>query len=222
MYTFRKYKPIAQVSSKYVAYKRLNIFKYNPLVTTVHVLLLHTDTVDHSARSLLKCCAHHLAKRYLDSNFIICHTWLKSAKFVCRFSAVHLFLFDIDSNQWLSGLSPEVADKYVSSLLNIACKADSNLYSSIVSINFLYVRITVHDGFSDPLGWDADKNPPSSLVCLKNCSAQSFIDSLGEKPPRKDRAVLIDSLSSLLLHQSPAAVCRMIHTLGASNKGSYK
>ena len=142
-----------------------------------------------------------------------CHTWLN---FVCRFSAVHLFLFDIDSSQWLSGLPQEVADKCVSSLSTTNYCIHRQIQISCFNQLLVY-RITVHDGFSDPLGWDADKNSSSqTLVYLKNCSTQSLIDSLGEKPPLKeDRAVVVDSLSSLLLQQSPAAVCRMIHALGA-------
>ena len=133
---------------------------------------------------------------------------------------MHLFLFDIDSSQWLSGLPQEVADKCVSSLstTNYCIHGQIQIFIHSCFNQLLVYRITVHDGFSDPLGWDADRNSSSqTLFCLKNCSAQSLIDSLGEKPPplREDRAVVVDSLSSLLLQQSPAAVCRMIHALGA-------
>lgn len=130
---------------------------------------------------------------------------------MCRFSAVHLFLFDVDSHHWLSGLPQEVTEKCVSSLTT--CKIDS----SCCNKHFLIIsRITVHDGFSDPLGWDTNKTP-SPLIHLNNCSAQSLIDRLGDKPLRDDRAVVIDSLSPLLLHQSPAVVCRMIHAVGELN-----
>ena len=128
---------------------------------------------------------------------------------------MHLFLFDIDSHRWLSGLPQEVTDKCVSNLT--ACNLSQIQVSIVVLMKPLLndTRITVHDGFSDPLGWDTNTTPPS-LVHLNNCSAQSFIDSLGEKPQRDYRAVVLDSLSSLLLHQSPAAVCRMVHALGES------
>ena len=107
-----------------------------------------------------------------------------------------------------------MTDKCVGSL--IAC---SNFYSCSNKHIPITTRITVHDGFSDPLGWDTNKNP-SSLIHLDNCSAQSLIDRLGEKPSREDRAVIVDSLSPFLLHQSPVAVCRMIHALSKLNTGS--
>lgn len=131
---------------------------------------------------------------------------------------MHLFLFDIDSHQWLSGLPQEVTDKCVSSL------TARNLSQIQISIPVLMkcllndTRITVHDGFSDPLGWDTNTTA-TSLFHLNDSSAQPLINSLGEKSPKQDRAVVLDSLSSLLLYQSPAAVCRMIHTLGESATG---
>ena len=56
----------------------------------------------------------------------------------------------------------------------------------------------------------------SSQVRLDLRSSQSFVDSLSETSQRENCAVVIDSLSSLLLHQCTAAVCRTIRALSKS------
>ena len=139
----------------------------------------------------------------------------------------------MDLQRWSLGMPQEVMEKCVSKAKSLGSVFPPSLSPSLPPSSLLFInslgcilhgivifipvhfttRVVVHDGFSDPLGWNTSVKNQSSQFHLHDCTAQSFIASLGDKSQREDRAVVVDSISSLLLHQSATAICRIIHTL---------
>lgn len=73
-----------------------------------------------------------------------------------------------------------------------------------------HCRLRQHDEFSDPHGWSSDSGS-SGLV--GECSYARCVEVCGCEGVEGVTAVVLDSLSSLLLHHRTAVVCRLLHTL---------
>ena len=73
----------------------------------------------------------------------------------------------------------------------------------------LYSRLTIHDCFTDHLGWRNGSGPAP----LHEATPTSFFSSMGEATP-PDCPVIIDSLSTLLEFHPTSHVCRLLHQIG--------
>ena len=74
------------------------------------------------------------------------------------------------------------------------------------------IRLTVHDCFTDHLGWRTGSGPAP----LHQATPTSFTAAVGEATPTKwsDCVVVIDSVSTLIDFHSLSHVCHLLHQLG--------
>lgn len=82
--------------------------------------------------------------------------------------------------------------------------------------NFVTFRLTCHRIFEDPAGWMLGDSPPHSLT--SNLSYKTDLFSYFKKfnaiqKIASNYAVIVDSLSLLLLYNSIGRVCRMLQNL---------
>jgi hypothetical protein len=76
-----------------------------------------------------------------------------------------------------------------------------------------YSRLTIHDCFTDHLGWRNGSGPAP----LHEATPTSFITSMGEATT-PDCPVIIDSLSTLLQFHPTSHVCHLLHQIGEWGK----
>ncbi|XP_004079839.2 elongator complex protein 5 isoform X1 [Oryzias latipes] len=77
--------------------------------------------------------------------------------------------------------------------------------------SFVFQRLHFHDAYADPLGW-TDNSP----FTVHQFSSSRLTELLKQTAPSKPATLVIDSLSWVLRHISPTAVC---HTLQQLKKG---
>lgn len=103
-----------------------------------------------------------------------------------RVDEVHLFAFDQAPDALLAGAHPETRRK-----------------------------VTCHDGWTDPQGWNKDSPASSKYNQVCFTSNKDLVDHVKEKRKVESHqvAVVIDSLTPHILHRTAPLTCRSLHTL---------
>ena len=87
---------------------------------------------------------------------------------------------------------------------------DSKFYVSLY-------RLAIDDFASDPLGWNSPKSLTLDTDIFQYVTRQSDTGA-SDEPGQKATAVLIDSVSNLILHRSPAYTCQVINQFKQSRQ----
>ena len=78
-------------------------------------------------------------------------------------------------------------------------------------------RLVIDDFASDPLGWNSPQSLTLDTDIFQHVQRQS--DTVASDEPRqKATAVVIDSVSNLILHRSPSYSCQVINQLKQSRQ----
>ena len=84
---------------------------------------------------------------------------------------------------------------------SVKTAVESYAIYSYLSLNLPY-SISVHDFCTDPLGWTSAEALTLNADILKHVQ---------QKNTKQTAAIVIDSLSNLILHHSPAYTCQVIN-----------
>lgn len=116
------------------------------------------------------------------------------------------------------------ADVLHAVLWDVAPKQFINSFDPI-----LRQRIHCYDGFKDPLGWDLAREEccDQAVTIHRNSDLAQIVKNTVKNYCSKSKtddvvkvAVVVDSISKLLLWQSPSAVCTFLHQLFSSSAGT--